>query len=141
MTTAKIGWDSEFWLNDGTALVQLDEVYAVSIPNEQVDLVDATHYQSPNKRREFIAGLVDAGEITVEMNFIAGSTTDTKIVAAKAASVARAFKIVVPAATGAWKYEGSAIVTGYERNVPLDDRMTAVMTLKITGAITEATST
>lgn len=138
MTAALIGWDSEFHLHNGTILTQLAEVFSVTIPNAEVDQIEATHYQSPNRSREYISGLKDSGEMTVEMNYIAGSTTDALIVAARAAGNARAFKIVVPTATVGWKFEGQAIVTGYERNIPLDDKMTAVMTLKVTGEVTES---
>lgn len=138
MTVAKIGYGATFSLHNGTTLVPLGEITAISLPNSQTAEVEATHFGSPNRRREFIAGLIDDGEGTFEMNLEPGSVTDLLIKTAQTAGDARAYKIVIPKPTGTWEVTGSCIVRGYERNVPIDDRMTATMTVRFTGAVTEA---
>ncbi|WP_199925140.1 phage tail tube protein [Neorhizobium sp. SOG26] len=40
------------------------------------DCIDTTHMQSPGRRREYIAGLIDNGEASFEINYIPGSDTD-----------------------------------------------------------------
>lgn len=72
------------------------------------------------------------------MNYVPGSATDVIIRAALADGVTRSYKIVLPDGDAGWEIEGDCIVRGYERNVPIDDRMTATLTIRFTGASTEA---
>jgi predicted secreted protein len=140
-TEAQIGLGTEFWLgnNAGTpVLTQLGEIISVSLPNPQTAEVEATHMASPNRRREYIAGLIEDGEGTFEMNLVPGSTTDALIRGAQASGLTKEYKIVLPDGLGTWEIEGECIVKGYERNIPIDDRMTATLTVRFTGASTEA---
>lgn len=139
MTEARIGSGAEFWLeNDSAVLTQLDEILSVTPPNSQTADVEATHMLSPNRRREWIAGLIDDGEGTFEMNLVPGSTTDLLIQQAQTEGDARGYKIVIPDGAFGWEITGDCIVKGYERSVPIDDRMTATLTVRFTGAPTEA---
>ena len=138
MTTAVgIGLGAEFWLDDAAdSLTQLSEILSVALPNSQVEDVEATHMAST--RREFIAGLVDDGEGTIEMNYVPGSATDVLIRAAVNDGVTRDYKAVLQVADGStWEVTGDCIVKGYERMTPIDDRMTATMTIRFTGASAE----
>ena len=138
MTEAAIGYGTEFWLDNGSAvLTELGEILSVTPPNPQVADVEATHMKSPNRRREYIAGLIEDGEGTFEMNLVPGSPTDDLIQEALADGVARNYKIVLPDGAFGWEIEGLCIVKGYERTVPIDDRMTATLTVRFTGASTE----
>jgi predicted secreted protein len=142
MSDAKLGYGSKFLMKalaNSTALTKLAEVTSVTLPNEQVAEVEVTHYESPGRTREFIAGLNDAGEITIGMNYLPGSDTDDLIVAAKADGAVRTMRIVVPdgTATGqAFTFPG--FVRGYERDVPIDDKMTAQVTIRVAGAVVQA---
>lgn len=139
-TLATIGWGSEFHLDNASGvLTELAEIISVPFPNPQISDVEATHMKSPNRRREYIAGLIEDGEGTVEMNYVAGSATDILIRAAVEDGVARSFKVVAPVSGGTtWEITGECIVKGYERTNPIDDRQTAVMTIRFTGSSTEA---
>jgi predicted secreted protein len=139
MTDARIGYGAEFWLDNAAGtLTELGEITGVSLPNPQLDDVDATHFASPDRRREYIAGLIEDGEGTFEMNYVANSTTDALIRAAISDGVTRSYRIILPDGGTGWKIDGDCIVKGYERNVPIDDRMTATLTVRFTGASTEA---
>lgn len=139
-TEAQIGWGAEFHLEAtaGGTLTQLGEITGISLPNPQTAEVEATHFGSPNRRREYISGLIEDGEGSFEMNFVPGSATDTLIRAAQADGESRGYMIVIPDGTGTWEVTGECIVRGYERSVPIDDRMTATLTVRFTGATTEA---
>lgn len=141
-TNVRIGIGAEFHLdNDAVTpvLTKLSEVISVALPNSQQDDVDATHMASPNRRREFVAGLIDDGEGTVELNYIPGSATDALIRTAITDGKTRGYKVVLQKADGTtWEVTGSCIVKGYERSVPIDDRMTATMTVRFTGSSDEA---
>jgi predicted secreted protein len=141
MTTAVgIGLGARFYLDSAAdVLTELSEIISVALPNSQVEDVEATHMASPNRRREFVAGLIDDGEGTIEMNYVPGSATDVLIVAALADGETRDYKVVLPVADGStWEVTGDCIVKGYERNAPIDDRMTATLTVRFTGASAEA---
>lgn len=143
MSGEKIGWGAKASLHDGGtpgALVELVGVFNMTLPNPQTDEVETTNYSSPNREREYISGLIENGEIQLEMNYIAGSPTDLLLSAAKAAGTVRSCKITVPTSTNAtgWGFTFNAFVKGYERAIPVDDRQTAVATLKVAGAVTEA---
>ena len=135
-TLAKIGWGAT--VSVGDPLVELAEIIAIGVPEDTVDTVEATHFGSPQARREFIAGLIDSGEAEFGMNLAAGSATDTKCRTLHAAREAVDYMIALPTPTGTWEIEGQFIVTGYARDVPLDDRMVATLRVKFTGATTEA---
>jgi len=140
MAGESIGWGAEFQLHNGTSLVALAGVFEMSVPNEQADDVEITHFKSAGKKREYIQGLIETGEGTISMNYVPGSATDILCRAAKDAGDTRAFKIVLPDDAGdpTWEIDGFCYVKGYERDIPVDDRMTATLTVKYTGDTTEA---
>lgn len=139
MAGESIGWGTEFHLHNGTQLIELEGVFNVTIPEATADDVEITHYKSPNKVREFMSGLKDLGEFTVEMNFVAGSPTDLLCQAAFGDGDTRPFKTVLPDDEGepAWEIEGTAYAKGYTRNIPVDDRMTAQITFRAASAASE----
>lgn len=140
---ASIGWGGEVWLGtDATVatLAELVQVVSFGLPQDQVDRVETTHLKSPNRRREYTAGLVDGGEVSVVLNFRPGSDTDQAIEDAQVAGDERSVRFNVPQlGTPAWTYDTTAIVTGYDRGeVTADGKMEATVSLTITGAVTSA---
>lgn len=131
-TQASIGNGAQFQIESATpgTYTALAEVFDITPPNEVTDVIDASHMGSPD--REFVMGLTDPGETSFEMNFVPGSTSEGLILAAKAARVAKNFRIVFPNAA-TWTFAG--LLTGYEPAVPNDDKMTATVTIKVTGAV------
>lgn len=116
------------------------EVTNISGPGLSRDAVDVTSHDSPNKYREFIAGLKDAGEITFDINFI--PTNATHSVASGVLKdfqdgTRRNYKLVFPDA-GNTEWICPCIVTGFEPSEPIDDRLTASVTLKVAGSPTLA---
>lgn len=114
----------------------LDEVISVTLPNPQIDDVEATHMGSTAK--EFIAGLTDYGSGDFEFNYIPNNATDVLIRAAISDKVARTLKVVLPIADGSTQEVScECIVKGWVRNDPIADRMTATMSVRFTGAPSE----
>lgn len=135
MAGESIGWGAQFWLHDGTQLVKMAGVYALTPPNNQTDDVEITHFESSGRKREYIRGLTETGEGTIEMNYVPGSVTDLLCQASHAAGNVRPYKIVIPDDQGApaWEITGNCYAKGYERGIPVDDRMTATLTVKFSG--------
>lgn len=126
-TAAVIGYGTSFSIYGGSTYTAVAEVTNITWPGYTRDAVDATNMASPNEFREFIPGLMDAGEVTIEMNFIP-SASDV-ILAALTTGVGQ-FKI---AAASGVNIVFSAIVTAFTPQAPLEDKMSASATFKITG--------
>jgi hypothetical protein len=136
MTTPNIGYGLTVEVEDAPAsgvFVELAQVFSATPPSAEVDDVETTHYGSPDRSREFIAGLTDRGEVSIEMNFEEQSATDGFIRAWRSSGLNRAVRITY--ANGAI-VNFAAYVKTYNPNLPLDDRMTAALMLKVTGQVT-----
>lgn len=131
----KIGYNTDFAIYNGSSYVEVAEVTSITWPGYARDAVEATHLNSDDQFREYIPGLMDAGEVSIELNFVP-SASDV-IVAALTASTIGQFKIT---AQGGVNVVFKAIVTSYQAQSPVDDRMTATATFKVTGKPTWAAS-
>ncbi len=134
MTEAAIGYDSAFEIGDGATPTEgwdaVAEVFGITPPNWSRDTTEATHYKSPDKTREYIETLADPGECSIELNFVAGGEADDVLQGLKAAGK-KHLRVVFP--NGAkWTFYG--ILTGYEVELPIDDRQTATATFKVTSS-------
>ena len=135
----KHGIGARFWLHNGTALQEAADIKSVTPPSPSVETIDVTTHGSAGAIREFIAGLIDAGEGTITVNWMAGGSTDVLFSAALASRQLKAAKINVPASTGTRDFNFNCIVTGWEKSdVVTDDAMTGTLTIKVSGAITES---
>ena len=134
-SNVKIGFNTDFAIYNGTIYADVAEVTSITWPGYARDAVEATHLNSDNQFREFIPGLMDAGEVSIEMNFIP-SASDV-ILAAMTASTVGQFKITAPSGVNV---VFKAIVTSYQPQSPVDDRMTASATFKVTGQPTWSAS-
>ena len=135
-TRAMLGYGTTVFLNDSSSpgvFTQLQEVTEVNPPNAQVDDVEATHMTSDNRTREYIAGLIEAGEASVAMNRIPGSATEILLLGLQTSGQKVLCRITWPNG-GIWEF--LTHVKGYETSSPIDDRMTATATLKVDGAST-----
>ena len=147
MSDARIGWGGEFQLSTSSSvagLVELQEVVSFGLPDDQADEVEVTHLKSPQRRKEYILGLVESGEIEVTLNYIPGSATDILIRDAKEAADLRAIRFIIPDNTGSavWQITTSGLVKGYARGpVAAGDKIEATLRIRVTGAVTEAAET
>jgi hypothetical protein len=132
-TEASIGYGSLFDISrdDGDTWLSLGEVFDITPPSAAIDVIDATHMASPNRTREFIAGLTDPGDASFSQNFVPGSAADTTIREIRATGERVICRITYPNAS-VWKFDG--FLTGYNPAVPADDKMTAEVTFKVTGS-------
>lgn len=138
-TEAQIGYGAELWIDNASGtLTEIAEVIEITPPNPQTAEQEATHFKSPNRRREYIAGLIEDGAATFRINYKPGSTTSSLLQQAQDSGTVRDYKMVLPDDTGTWEITGSLIVKGFTRTVPIDDRMTAEVAVRFTGAKSEA---
>jgi hypothetical protein len=139
--TAKLGFGATFSLHNGTALTAVAELLSVTPPAYTVETIDGTTHGSASGIREFIPGLIDPGELTATFHHVPGSAGTDLLEDQVAARTTRAFKIVLPTTSGSYDITGTCIPMSYAvDDVPIDDKMTATFTAKVTGAVTIAAS-
>lgn len=137
MTDAASGYGTTYEIWDASdsppAFVEIAEVFSVTPGAAVADRIDATHMQSPNRRREYIAGLIDNGEASFEINWIPGNASDLMIRGLMESGDTVEHRITFP---GGARVTFDASIIGYEKEIPVDDRMTAVITVAVSGAET-----
>lgn len=115
------------------AMVELDLIGDIEAPDEQVDEVQVTHMKSPGRRRQFISGLIDSGEVSVPMNYIPGSETDTLLRAIKATGEEVLIEFTLGEDADPETFTG--FLKGYGRTAPIDDKMTATATFRLSSSV------
>ncbi|MEF2551990.1 phage tail tube protein [Aurantimonas sp. A2-1-M11] len=136
MSDALIGYLSKYSIHDGLdpgALTEIGEVTEITPGEESTDRVDVTHMQSPDRRREFISGLIDPGEASFTINWVPGSATDVFLRELQASGETRQHQIEFP--NGVTVSFDATLLT-YSKAIPIDDRMTATITVAPSGAET-----
>ncbi|MBB4001593.1 phage tail tube protein [Aurantimonas endophytica] len=135
-TEAMIGYLSTYAIHDGAdpgVFTEIGEVTEITPGEESTDRVDVTHMQSPDRRREFISGLIDPGEASFTINWVPGSETDILLRELQASGDKRDHKITFPNGVTV-TFEASVLT--YSKSMPIDDRMTATITVAPSGAET-----
>ena len=129
-SSANIGYLSTFGIEGDTpgTFVVVAEVASITPPGFSRETVDVTHMTSPDRYKEFIAGMNEAGDATITLNFVP-SATDALVAAFTATS--GKYQITFPNDV---TMTFSGIVTGYEIGELSTDKMTATMTIKPSGA-------
>lgn len=116
------------------------EVTNIGGPNLSLDAIETTSHSSIGGWKEFIGGLLDGGEVSLEINYDpVGATHDasTGLIYDMINRTVRNFELVFPD-TGNTTWSFSALVKAFEPSEPVDDKLTASVTLKVSGQPTLA---
>lgn len=114
----------------------LPEVISISGLGAQNELVDATHFDST--AREYIAGLADGVEVTVECNYVQNNAVQERIIADVAARNTVNCQAIFDFASPQASFSFAAVALGWQIAPSVDDRQTISFTFKISGSITVA---
>lgn len=123
-----LNWDS----------ADIAELTSISGPTESMNTIDVTSHDSDDAYAEFVAGIRDGGDISIEGNFL---TTDTNGQVAMHADFQagskKAFIIKLPGwVSSSHEYPevaGYGFVTAFSVDYPFDDKMSFSATIKVTG--------
>jgi len=108
----------------------IGEILDVTPPGVSRETVQSSTMGSVDAHTFLGTKLYDGGEVSLE---IALNPTSSWVISS--GDAAQAMVITFPdSGSTTWGFD--AIVTGYEPADPLEDRMTATLTFKVTGAIT-----
>lgn len=120
----KLNWDG----------VDLAELASISGPSESMEPIDLTSHDSADAFREFVAGLHDGGEITIEGNFIVGDTTGQIAMHTDfQATTVKAWIIKFPSWASAPQVAGNGFITAFSLDFPFDGKISFTATIKVTG--------
>ncbi len=121
---------------NGSEWEALAEVNSITGPSMTRNFIDVTSLDSTGGYREFITGFRDAGTISLAMNFTAVTYNAMKTDFENAA--AQNYEIVLPDDDHiTLEFEG--LVTELPLSIPTDDKITADITIKITGQVVIST--
>lgn len=122
------------------SFTSIAELRTIGGPTLQADTIDVTVHNTSGPWRRFISGLLDAGEITFDLNFIPQEPThsySSGLLSDMVNRTRRNFKVVFPD-SGATTWSMSCIITGFQMSADPGDVLMASVTLKISGAPTLA---
>lgn len=122
----------------GAVFTTLANVTNISGPARTRETIDVTSHDSPDGWMEFLGGLKDGGEISLDVNYDPSETThdlDDDFDDVEP----RAYRIVIlPDTEDEHTWTISGILTALEDEFPYDDKMNRSMTIKVTGKPTLA---
>lgn len=113
------------------------EVFGISGLGESNELVEATSFCSAGSR-EYIGGLADGEEITVECNYEQGDAGLLAMITDVKNKTTRNFRVSVEHSSPAEVFSFAAVCLSWTLNPSVDDRNTISFGLKITGSVTIA---
>jgi len=109
----------------------VSELTSISFPGISADSIDVTTHNNSDKFREFIKGLSDGGEITIEGNM---DYTDYDTVYASAITTSLySATVTLPTSPSESQFLANVFVSGLEGDAPVDDKINFSATLKVTG--------
>lgn len=135
----KIGYGSTVRIGRGATPVwtELQNVGDIDMPEDSVDDVEVTHMKSPGRRKQFIAGLIDTGSVSIPMNYIPGNATDLLLRELQGTGEQVLVGITLTNSPDAEEEVFSGYLSGYARTAPVSDKMTATVTFRLSEVVTE----
>lgn len=146
-----IGYLASFARKDvNNAFPLVAEVVSITPPQLSKDTPDVTHMASPDGYREFISGLRDGGEVSLELNYVPADATQNLL--REDINVSNSPSLILDFQNQAYLYGNNSPASeyrvifpdnsmvqfeGYVNSmspaVPLDDKMNLSVGLKVTG--------
>jgi predicted secreted protein len=122
----------KFYRKDPTSGIYetLAEVTSVSGPTKTRETIDVTNFDSDGGYREFVASFRDGGEVSLDMNFT--NATYKKIDEDFDSDDKNQYRITFPDTSGS-KLDFYGLVTGNEVSASVDDKVSASVTIKVSG--------
>lgn len=119
-------------------LTSIEEVFSVSNVGKTNSLEDVTNFDSPVGTREFIAGLAEGDEITVEANYYPTATHQATVMTAVDNGDTRLAKLSYNGVSPEKTWSFSAVCLSYSIVPSATGRNTIQYTFKISGDVTRA---
>jgi predicted secreted protein len=117
-----------------SAWTEIAGVRDISGPSMSADTTDVTSHSSPSAFREFVATLLDAGEITFDLVFDPEELVGQEVLLTEfLARTLRDYRLVF-ATTNSKTWAVSAQVVNFEASNPVEGEISASITMKVSGS-------
>lgn len=141
-TAARISKGAKLYMGVAAdTLTVVGEILDITEPGFTRDVQNATTHDSGDAEEYIAEGVYDTSEVTITTHYIAGSTDDTRLLAAVqavGAGAIRYWKTQPKAATGTYDRTFAGFVTGYSfDSKPVKGKQTCQITIKPTGVVTQ----
>lgn len=124
---------------------EIAQVKDISGPSMSRETIDVTNHQSPSGYNEFLASVIDGGEVTFTVEYDPEDSTHdqtTGLLYLMGLTTTRNWKLIFPVETvtpGTYEcLNFAALVTGFNPNAPVKGSLTVDITLKVAGAVTQS---
>lgn len=104
---------------------------------EEREFVETTSQDSPDKRREYIGGLIDVVEVEFQMNYLPNDSSQEALRAMINEISPRIWRVSETQSSPEKVFYFRAFVARHAQNGPLGDRRLRSITLRRTGIVTE----
>lgn len=125
-------------LTPGTTFETIANVTNIGGPDRSRETIDVTAHDSPGGWMEFIGGLKDGGEISLDVNYDPAEAThdlDDDF----DDDLARNYRIIIlPDTADEYTWSIKGVMTELSDEFPYDDKMARSMTIKVSGKPTLA---
>lgn len=130
----QVGYGVGLTVTTTTAAASIGQIISISGPNASGSPAETSTLDSTSRFDTFIGTMVDPGEVTIETAYNPESIARQRLHEYLASQAIKTFTITW-GDTSVWPDTEafSAIVTGIGREIPLKDRVTSTITLKVTG--------
>jgi predicted secreted protein len=116
--------------DNGVTFTDVADVTQVGVLDVKVDTIETSSHDSADQWRTFVGGMKDGGELKMEVNYdpaahgtifsnLGGAPIDQKVTLSDAGAAVVAF---------------NGIITGFQAQAPYDDKLSASVTIKVSGA-------
>lgn len=115
--------------------IAIANITALSGPSMSRDTIDVTAHDSASGYREFVASLIDGGEVTCDINWDPAGTHDGSTITAVLMGDLEApnpvsYEIAFPDGS---KFAADLLITGLEFEADFDDKLAASLTWQVSG--------
>ena len=138
-TKILIGKDTRLCIKEGASYVNMAGARNIGYPSATPDELDITQYGVAGDFDSFQAGMISAGEFTVEMQYLASEYD--KYLNLMFSKTLNEFLIAFKTDTGYKEYTFKAYISQMPINCVVTEIMTYEITLQLTGEITKHTGT
>lgn len=141
-STATRGHGTKFRKVSGTNQTAIAQIRDLSGPSSEVDDIDISNTDSANRRREFIAGMVDEGEVSFDLVYQKGQHNTLKglIGGNTTTSNNDSFEVEFSDRTNTSGTGSVFAFAGYGGGLgaeaPFEDKVTSTFRCKISGEVT-----
>jgi hypothetical protein len=137
MTSATTAYGSKFEVETAAGsgtFKEIGEVVKITPPKPVRDTAEATHMKSPGATKEYIATLIEPGDMSVELNFVPASSSDTFLLAWVAGGDTRQARVTYPSGSSndAFPAIGLSYAAG---DLTPEDKMSGTLDVKVAGQV------